>query len=85
MARGEIEVVAYVDSDMVHDADDVPTREDGRTLYVPCPTGDEDVASTFGPEWKWLDELEGRARRWFLFDREGTVAERIEAARKYLL
>jgi hypothetical protein len=90
MEQEKIKVVAMVDSDMLADADDCPTREDGRTLYVPALTDEEGPPSAeLGPEYAALDATrlglpEERPRVWALFDREGTAAEKAEALAEHL-
>jgi len=87
----ELTVVAYVDSRMVHDPDDVPAYEDARTYYLPALGEGEAAAAAFGPEWAFLDrgDVGADVRRWFLFDAEWhsdgpRTADAAGAVRRYL-
>lgn len=86
----KIRVVAYVDSDMTHDADDVPLHEAGSTLLVPALTDAEGgYAAELGDQWSPLDAVYGlesgteRPRMWAMFDREGTTEEKVGALAEY--
>lgn len=86
----KIKVVAYVDSDMTDDADQVPSHVAANTLLVPAMrAGEGAYAEAVHASLAPLDAVEGlapateRPRMWALFDREGTAEEKIAALAEY--